>query len=871
MQTLLRRVSAWFRRHRLDHDVAEEIQLHLELRRQALIDDGMAPAEADREARRQFGNVTVIRERTRAEWVSPAAAALVQDVRFGARVLTHNPGLSLVVVLTIALGAGVNAALFLLLNNMLLRTPDIPGADRVVWLDDGKPLLGPTYPDYVDYRDRTDAFADLAAYAMWEVAARIDGVEQPISLRAVLASGNYFAVLRAQPAIGRPLGPADDRPPLGTPSVVLSDAMWTRRFNRDPGVLGRTIEINFKPFIIVGVMPRSFTGARAPNGNPFVPDVWLPLWCVPSLEPGATRLVQRTAWWGLQSIGRLRDDVSIAQARTQVSAVAAALDREYPGQRWTRAPWVSAVTAIDPRVLRSEPGKVIGLLSVVSLFVLVIACANVAGLLLARAAARRRETAVRLSLGASRGRIVRQFLAEGLLLASAGTLVGYVAASLVLQAVVSSGGRHELAWSFVPDTRMLIFSAVIVLAATVSTGLMPALQASKTALLPALTRAEGVRIGRLRFVLVGVEVAVSLVLVLATALLLRGVIRAHAIDPALPVDRLLAVEIDARAHGYQGAELDATLKGARRALEAVPGVVSTSMMSPAPFSGSRSGTTLRLAEAPDSPGLRLFLADVSGTFLETSGMELMRGRWFDERAPEEIVINQTMASRLWPAADPLGARVMSRDFERRSHVVVGIVRDTPYVSLRQQADPFMFRPGTGGTILVRTAGPAATAARSVAEAVKRLDSRFLVSARPLADGVATELDEGRMMIGVAAGIGFLALLVALAGIGATAAQSVAQRTHEIGVRMALGAQRRDAITFIVRRALMPVAIGSIAGLAVASQASRVLSAQLYGVSPLDPVAFLGGVAFVMAAAATAAWLPARRAATIDPVRALRSE
>ena len=867
----LRRLLSFFRRNRLDDELQEEIALHLELRQRALMADGLPREEAERAARRQFGNVTAIRERARDQWGSPAAAAFLQDVTFGARLMTRSPGLSAVVILTIALGAGVNAALFMLLNNLLLRTPDLPQSEGLVWLDEGKPMAGPSYPDYVDYRDRTPAFSDLAAYATTNVGARRRGDEQPTRIRAVLASGNYFSVLQTAAALGRTFGPADDLPPLGTATVVLSDAYWARRFNRDPGVLNQIIELNFKPFTIVGVLPPGFAGARFPNGNPNAPDVWVPMWCQSVIEPGDRRLVERGTWFGMQAIGRLRDGVPVEEARAQIAVVATALDVQYPGQRRVRTPWVSRVTELDTRVFLGEQGIVVAVLGTVSMFVLLIACANVAGLLLARASIRRREIAVRLSLGAGRARVVRQFLAEGLLLSAAGTLLGCLAAGWILQAVLSLGGTQPLLWSFAPDSRIITFAVFLALVAAIGTGLMPALQASKTSLLPALTRAEGPRVGRLRTILVGTEVAASLVLLLVTALLLRGVIRAHALDPGMPVDRLIALDIDARLHGYEGTRLEGALRDVRREVGALPGVTSTAMMHPAPFSGSRMGTTLRRAEAPDAPGVRIFLAEVSASFFETAGVQLVRGRWFDDRATEEIVINQTLASRLWPSGEPLGARVTSGEFNRGSHVVVGIVRDTPYISLLQQAEPFLFRRGTGGSILIRTAGPAAVVTRAATGAAARVDPQFVVTARPLADGLAEELQKGRQVVALAAGVGLFALLVALAGVGATAAQSVAQRTQEIGVRMALGARRRDAVVFIVRRVLTPVAVGSIAGLVIAALASRVLASRLVGLSPMDPLAFAGTILFVVGAAALAAWLPARRAATIDPVLALRSE
>ena len=865
-----RRAVTYFKRGRLDDELAEEISTHIDLRRRALIEQGWPAPEAAAEARRQFGNVTAVREQSRDHWSSALLTAFGQDVRFGVRMITRAPALSAIVVLIITLGAGINSAIFVLATS-LLRAPDLPHADTLVWLDDGRPLLGPTYPDYVDYRDRTQAFTDLATFAVTKVAVRSGGPPQSAKSRAVLASGNYFATLQVQAAIGRTFGPQDDLPPIGTATAVLSDSFWSRRFSRDPAILGQTIELNFKPFTIVGVLPATFKGVRTPDGNPYLPDIWIPLWTLPQLEAGNTRLVERTTWWGLQAIGRLRDGVTLAQARAQIAAVAAAMDQEYTEKRHPRAPWIARVTDLDPRFLRTNEGTGMVVVMTAAMLVLLIACANVAGLLMARAAARRREVAVRLSLGASRTRIIRQFLVEGALLSLVGTLAGWLAASWTLQAALSSGSSEALTWSLAPNTWTVAFAVLLTAAATIGTGLTPALQAGRVAMLPALTRSDSPRVGRLRAVLVGTEVAVSLVLVLLSALLLRSVVHANTIDPGMPTDRLLTLQVDARLHGYADQRLDAVLRAVRAELDAVPGVVASAFVNPAPFSGNRSGTTVRRADADDSAGVRLFLADVSASFFTTAGQQLVRGRWFDDRAGEEVVINQALAARLWPGADPLGVRITTGDFNRRSHVVVGVVGDTPYGALRYQGQPFMFRPGRGETVLVRTSGPAAEATRAVVNAVARVDHRFAPTVEVVADGVASELTERRGIVRVAASVGLLALLVALAGIGATAAQSVAERTHEIGIRMALGAERRRAVTFVIRKVLKPVVIGLGAGLGIGAPAARVLGAVLYGVSPFDPLAFTGAVGFLAAAAVVAAWLPARRAAAVDPLLALRSE
>jgi predicted permease len=866
----VRRLLSFFRRGRLDDELAGEIRLHLELRQRALMDGGMPPADAEREARRQFGNVMSIRERTRDQWSGVALAAFVQDVRFGLRMITRAPVLSAIVVLIIALGAGINSAIFVIATG-LLRAPDVPHAHNLVWLDDGRPMLGPPYPDYVDYRDRTRAFSDLATFTVTKVAVRSGGLTPSTQSRAVLASGNYFATLQIQTAIGRTFGPEDDLPPTGTAVAVVSDGFWTRRFNGDPAVIGQTIELNLKPFTIVGVLPPTFKGVRTPDGNPYVPDIWIPLWTLRQLEAGNTRLMERTTWWGLQAIGRLREDVTLTQARAQIAAVAAAMDQEYTEKRHPRAPWMARVTDLDPRFLRTNEGTAMAVLLTAAMLVLLIACANVAGLLMARASARRREVAVRLSLGASRTRIIRQFLIEGAMLALAGTLAGWLAAAWSLHAALSWGSSETLTWSLAPNVWTVVFALLLTAAATIGTGLTPALQAGRVAMLPALTRSESPRVGRLRAILVGTEVAVSLVLVLLSALLLRSVVRASTIDPGMPTDRLLTVQIDARLHGYEGQRLDAALRAVRAELDGVPGGVGTAFVNPAPFSGNRSATTVRRADAADGPGVRLFLADVSASFFTAAGQQLVRGRWFDDRAAEEIVINQTLAARLWPGADPLGARLIAGEFDRRSHVVVGVVRDTPYGALRYQGQPFMFRPGRGETILLGTSGPATEAKRAVANAVARVDPRFAPTVEIVADGVASELTQRRGIVRVAVSVGLLALLVALAGIGASAAQSVAERNQEIGIRMALGAEPRRAVTFIIRKVLKPVVIGLAAGLGIGSLAARVLGAVLYGVSPFDLVAFSGAVGVLVSAALCAAWLPARRAAAVDPLLALRSE
>jgi len=818
------------------------------------------------------------------DWLTKAMSASFQDVRFGARMLARSPGLSAVVLLTIAFGAGLNGAVFMQFNDAFLRPPDLTNAETLVWLDEGGPRTGGiTYPNYADYRDRVPGL-DLAVSGR-AGKTTMAGSAEPRPVKVVLASGNYFRVLQAPAALGRTFDPQEDLPPLGTAVAVLSDGYWERQFGRAPDVLGRTIDLNFKRFTIVGVMPAGFSGARRPGSPASTPDVWVPMWCHPVLEPGSTVLQGRTMWWGLEPIGRLRDGTRIPQARAQIAAAAAALDAEYPGQR-PRAPWVWRVTDFDTRVLRGQDAAMLGLASAATLLVMLIACGNVAGLLLARAAARQQEIAIRLSLGASRVRIIRQFLTEGLTLSIGGAIAGLIAAGW-LSSLVSRGG----AASMTVDGRILGYAAFLAIVATLSVGLWPAVQASRIAPHPDLARSHSARIGRLRTSLVGIEVAISIMSLLTAALLLRGVARARAADPGMPVEHLLAISMDANRHGYEGPRLDALVREARRQIQALPTVRATALVGPAPFSGARSATSARRGDEPDSRAVSTFLANVSPELLGVADVQVVRGRWLTDRE-DEVVINESLAARLWPEGDPLGKRLTTGGFnhpqdgrprgdarlivrldpiEPGSHVVVGVVRDAPYADLRHQHEPFLFRPGRAPTILVRTSGPAVALARSAAAAVKQLDANLIVEAALPAGRVEQDREAGRRLISAAAGIGGLALLIALGGVAAIASHSVALRKREIGIRMALGARRADAVALIVRHALTPVAIGAIAGLAIAALGSRVLVSQLYGVSPLDPASFAGAAAFLLSAAAAAAWLPARRAARVDPITVLRND
>jgi putative ABC transport system permease protein len=875
----IRRLLSFLRSRRLDDEMAEEIQHHIELRRQALIDEGMDPGEASYEARRAFGNPAAVKERARDARGLLVLASLLQDLRFGARMMVRSPGHSAAIVVTIALGAGLNAAVFLMFNAMLLRPPEVADADRLVRLDDGRPLLGPPYPDYVDYRDRASDALDIAAYTGLNVRAAVTapGQREPHVERVIagLVSGNFFDVTRVRPLLGRSFDGRDDLPPTGSPVVMLHEAYWERRFNRDPTVIGQSIEINFRPFTIVGIVPASFHGVEAPISRPQVRAMWVPLWCLPVLQLGNGMLVERTTWAGLQAVGRLKDGRTIHQARAELTAVASALDREYPGLRRQRSPALIPLNAFDSRTLMTETGAIAAVMGTATLLVLLIACANVTSLVLARACSRSREIAVRMALGAGRVRIVRQFLTESFILSSCGTVLGLLVARWTI-GVVTSTGERPLTLAPMPDGRTVLYAVLLAALVAAITGVVPALHASKAGVVPALKDAAGsYRLTRLRAAFVAMEVALCLILLVTTALLVRSVQRAQSIDPILPVTTLLTLDLgDSGIRGYTGERQAALLGDIQQRIEALPGVTGAAVARPLPFSGNRSSTILRRADAPDGPPVRVFLSDVTPTFFEVTGLRIVRGRGLAPNARDELVISQALADRLWAGADPVGQRVTSGEFNRTNHVVVGVVANAPFVSLRLRTEPFLFRAldlASGGSVIARTSGPSAAMARAAEAVVRDVDERLEPNARALVEGIDDEIRAARNAVTVAGALGLLALGLALFGVAAVTAHSVVQRTQEIGIRIALGAKLSDATRLVIAQILRPVSVGVLCGLAGSGVVSRVLAVQLYGLSSIDPLAFGAAAALFAAAAVAAAWIPARRAARVDPLIALRAE
>jgi putative ABC transport system permease protein len=574
----------------------------------------------------------------------------------------------------------------------------------------------------------------------------------------------------------------------------------------------------------------------------------------------------------LQCVGRLRPGVELTRVRAQVAAVAAALDREYPGERRERAPYLAPLGAIDARLFTEETGIIAAAATGVTLLILLIASANVANLGLARAVSRSREVAVRLSLGAGRGRIVRQFMTENLALAACGTALGFALAIAAIQIAVR---EQPVAFSLAPDFAVFAYGSVVALMVAAATGLPAALQASRPGLLHGLKDGPaGPRRSRLQAMFVGGEIASCVLLLVIAGLMVRSGQKAAAIDPVLPVSNLLTVHAAEELRSApEGPAREAALTAIARRLETLPGVTGTAFADPLPFSGNRFGTTVRRIEAPDGPGTRVFASHVTASFFALANLHIVRGTGF-RGAPDEVVISQTLAARLWGSGDPIGQPLISGDFSRSNHVVVGIVRDSPFVSLQQRNEPFLYRAidlSSGGSIMARTSGPAAALVHAADAETRRVVAGGRVGVSTMGSDLEQELSVVRASAGMIGALGALALALALFGVAAVTAHAVAQRTHEIGVRMALGATTTDTTSLMVRQSMRPVVAGLLVGSVAAALVSRAMAALLYGLSPLDPIAFCSAGAFLMAASIAASWIPARRVARVDPLVALRAE
>lgn len=874
------------RRRRFD-ELHESIQEHLEEKIDELMEEGLSREEAARQARREFGNVTLIEERSREVWQWPRLESFIQDLRYGARMLLKRPSFTLVAVLTIGLGIGANTAIFSLVNTILLRPLPIAQPEQVVTLNFGTPghgvfpLVG--YPEYKDYRDRNQSLVGLAAYGMAPVSLSSNGINERVW--GYYVTGNYFSLLGVGAALGRVITPEDDRAPGAHPEVMLSYKCWQQRFGADPQIIGRSVQIGGRNYTVIGVTPPGFRGTELAS----TPELWFPMMMKPGLEMGSGPLKGRTA--PVSTVGRLKEGVSWAQAESDLNLIAAQLEREYPQANKGKIVVLSQPglfgAAMRGTVLRFTAVS----MGVVAL-VLLLACTNLVNLLLARASERHREIAIRLAIGAGRLRVLRQLLTESVLLALLGSALGL---ALAYGAIEFASVRMPVLFGFTPielqlDWRVLLFTLTLALLTGILFGLLPGLQATRPDLIPALKNEStigGYRRSRLQKVLVVAQMSLSLVLLLCAGLVLRGLQRAQQIDPGFNPRQAVEVSFDL---GLQQYDQERGREFQRQALERVrslPGLQAAALTARVPLTsgeGGGRGIFIERDEPKDATQAPIALTtSISLDYFRTMETRLLQGRDFtaqdNAQSPPVAIVNETFARRFWPGESPIGKRFNFTNGNTKGKwiEIIGVAQDGKYASLGEQPTLFVYLPLAQNyeskvTLIARGAGDLNQLMAAIRNEILGLDRHLsLYDVRTMVEHMDVPLFPARAAAMALGGFGALALLLAAVGIFGVMSHSVTQRAPEIGIRIALGADSKEIIRLIVGQGALMVGIGVVIGLGGAVLGTRLLANLLFGVSALDPLTFTGVTALLTATAFVACYLPARRATRVDPLVVLRQE
>jgi macrolide transport system ATP-binding/permease protein len=808
---------------------------------------------------------------------------MIQDLRYGMRMLIKNFGFTVVAVLSLALGTGANAAIFSIINTVMLRPLPVERPEQVVSLNnaaENRTFATFSYPNYKDFRDRNDVFSGLIAYRYAPLSLSYDGVNE--RLWGYLVTGNYFEVLGVSAALGRAIAPDDDRAPGAHPVTVVSYKCWQQRFGGRPDVVGQDVIVNGRGYEIIGVAPRGFYGTEIISA----PEMWFPMAMQAQIEVGSSWLDKRGAE-NLFVQGRLKPGVRVAQAQAALNSIALELEREFPtlneGKRITVSP-----PGLIGSTMRGPVLGFVGLLMVVVGLVLVLACTNLANLLLARATERRKEIAVRLALGASRLRIIRQLLTESLLLAFGGGLLGLLLASWLVKLAVAIKLPIDipLVIDLQIDYRVLIFTGVLSFVTGVLFGLLPALQAAKTDLVSALkdeVSFGGRRRSWLKSGLIVFQVALSLVLLIGGGLMLRALQQAQTVKLGFNPQNAVEVSFDLRLQGYDEARGKEFQKQLLERVRALPGAQSAGIadLVPVDLHFSRASIFIegqppeRIANAPLAMTNR-----ISPGYFQAMDTRLVHGRDFtdqdDEKAVRVAIINEAFARRFWPGEDPLGKRFSMNGPESAKLEVIGVAEDGKYAGLNEDPKSFVYRPVwqsfSGSTnVIVRTGSDSQQMLADVRREVQQLDPHLPVSGSTLIGRMGLPLLPARIAASVLGSFGLLALALAAIGIYGVMSYTVSKRTHEIGIRMALGAQKTDVLRLVMGRGVMLTLIGLAIGLATALALTRLIKSLLFGVSAVDPATFVIASLILAVVALLACYLPARRATKVDPMTALRYE
>jgi macrolide transport system ATP-binding/permease protein len=821
---------------------------------------------------------------------------MFQDLRYGSRMLLKNPGFTLIAVLTLGLGIGANTAIFSLTNALLLQTLPVPQPEQLVTVSRGDGMGEPlSYPDFVSLRARNEALSGLAASHFAELSFG-NGSRSEV-VRGELVSSDYFDVLRVRPVLGRGFLPEEERT-LGThPVVVLSHSFWQSRFNGDPQIIDRVITLNRQQYTVVGIAPAGFNGMME-----MLPSaLWLPLTMLPQVRPVFQSSLSNRFEQIFAAIGRLKPGISVAQAQAALETINRQLElaEPPPTTRQRNANQDHSLKLAHPQGiglphLRRRAQIAATLLFVVVSIVLLIACANVANLLLTRATARRKEIAVRLALGASRFRLVRQMLTESALLGLLGAGVGLLLAYWINRALMALKPPVPGAVGFNLELRLdasvLGFTLLLALLVSLLFGLVPALAASKPDVVSALKDETGAAAQRRRFnlrnALVIGQLAVSLVLLIAAGLFIRSLQQMQKVDPGFQTENRLALSFNLEPEGYDEAKGREFARQLPERMRALPGVQAATMANYLPLGFMKLTEDVTIdgrATPPEARNLNVAAQLIGLDYFRTLGTPLLRGRDFTPQdaanAPAVAIINETLARSFFPNEDPIGKRLRFGDPASNAQPceIVGIVKDTLIQLNNQRLRGITYRPlaqqhSQRVTLVVHTAGNPQALFAAVRREVQALDENIPAhEIKTLEEFIAFTFWPMQMGAQLVGAFGLLGLLLASVGLYGVMSYAVAARTREIGVRMALGAERRDVLRLIVGQGLVLTLFGTGVGLALAFAMTRVLQKFLFGVGATDPLTFFGVALLLTLVALLACWLPARRATRVDPLIALRHD
>ena len=808
---------------------------------------------------------------------------LLQDIRFGFRQLVKRPGFAALAIISMALGIGANTSIFSLIDTALLRPLAVKEPSQLVelygTLHKGADWSLQSYPNYKDYRDRNTVFSGLLVYRVVVSSLTVKNSSQRVW--GYLVSGNYFDVLGVKPTLGRAFLPEEDKTPDSHPVAVISYNCWQRRFGSNPAIVGTTVEFNSRPFTVIGVAPKGFIGTEVA----YDPEMFIPIMMAKTIEPGSTWLDRRDSN-NLFTVGRLKAGTSVAQAKAELETLTAQLAKDYP-QNVGRGIRLGKPGLFIPDIENSVFAFT-GLLAAVGALVILLACVNLANLLLARATERRREIAVRLAVGASRRRLVRQLVTEGLLISLGGGAAGLFLAAAINRAVrgIHLPSDVTLLFDLRTDWRVLTFALLLSIATGILFSLIPALQSSKPELVPALkdeSSMGGFRRSRLRNFLVVAQVSLSLILLISAGLIVRSLQAAQKMRPGFNPENAVAISFDVSLQGYneeRGRAFQRQVLDRAKALAQVEGAALTDNL---PLGLNYNDSTIYIEGTEFRGASTLPIAipyESTPGYFNVMGIPL-RGRDFrdDENKREQrvAIVNETFAKKFLNGANPIGRRFNWHGPADPYFEIVGVVPAGKYNSLGEEPKPALYTPlyrdyNGGVTLVARTRSDPRQVLNAMRAIVQDLDPAVSVySMKTLKEHMGTSLFPARMAAIALGSFGVLALILAAVGIYGVMSHVVAGRTREIGLRMALGAQLSDIRKLILKQGMVLAAIGSLFGLLIAFGGARMMKSLLYGVSTSDPITFTCVALLLLGIALLACWVPARRASRVNPMIALRAE